>query len=141
MRKFPMPAFHSDDRGSFWQLAQAGWGEINYVETLADKRRGNHFHKENYELFFIMKGQVEVTVRSLKNPKAQTFLLSAEESLLIEPYELHTFYTRMNTQWMVLLSKGIHPENPDFHKASEFDQLLSRPLPVITVPENVRAYK
>ncbi|MBE9064536.1 cupin domain-containing protein [cf. Phormidesmis sp. LEGE 11477] len=129
-----MPVFHSDDRGSFWQVAQKGWGEINFVETLADKHRGNHFHKENYELFFIVKGQVEVTVRSLKQSKAQTFLLSAGECLLIEPYELHTFYTRMDTQWMVMLSEGIAPENPDFHKASEFEQLIGRPLPKVEAP-------
>ncbi len=141
MHKSSMPAFHSDERGNFWQIAQAGWGEINYVETLADKHRGNHFHKENYELFFIMKGQVEVTVRSLRKPKTQTILLSQGELLLIEPYELHTFYTRMDTQWMVLLSKGIHSENPDFHKASEFDALLNRPLPIVAVPESIRAYR
>lgn len=126
-----MPVFHSDERGNFWQLAQDGWGEVNFVETLADKRRGNHFHKKNYELFFIVKGQVEVTMRSLREPASQTFLLNAGESLLIEPYELHTFYTRMDTQWLVLLSEGIAPEDPDFHKASEFDQLIGRPLPKI----------
>ncbi|MEM6353205.1 MAG: hypothetical protein AAF766_20820, partial [Cyanobacteria bacterium P01_D01_bin.14] len=69
MRKFNMPAFHTDERGIFWQLAQKGWGEVNYVETHADKSRGGHFHKENYELFFIVGGQVEVTVRGLKAPQ------------------------------------------------------------------------
>jgi len=132
MRKFVMPVFHSDERGNFWQVAQKGWGEINFVETLADKHRGNHFHKTNYELFFIVAGQVEVTVRSLREPAPQTFLLSAGESLLIEPYELHTFYTRLDTQWMVMLSEGIAPEDPDFHKASEFENMLGCPLPKIS---------
>ncbi len=140
MRKFSMPALSTDDRGIFWQIAQDGWGEINYVETHADQYRGKHFHKENYELFFIMSGQVEVTLRSLKEPQAKTVLVSKGEAILIEPYELHTFYTRMDTQWMVLLSEGIHDSQPDFYQVEEFEQLLKHPFPKVKTPTVALSY-
>jgi dTDP-4-dehydrorhamnose 3,5-epimerase-like enzyme len=140
MRKFPMPTLNTDARGIFWQIAQDGWGEINYVETHADQYRGKHFHKENYELFFIISGQVEVTMRSLKEPQAKTILASKGEAILIEPYELHTFYTRVDTQWMVLLSKGINSVKPDFYQVEEFERLLKRPLPKIKTPMVALSY-
>jgi dTDP-4-dehydrorhamnose 3,5-epimerase-like enzyme len=135
-----MPMSHVDERGIFWQIAQNGWGEINYVETHAGKRRGRHFHKENYELFFIIKGEVEVTLRSLKEPHAKTIVVSQGEAILIEPYELHTFYTRIDTQWMVLLSQGIDSEKPDFYQIEEFEKLLQQPLPEVKPPTVAFSY-
>jgi dTDP-4-dehydrorhamnose 3,5-epimerase-like enzyme len=140
MRKFTMPMSHVDDRGIFWQIAQNGWGEINFVETHAGKQRGKHFHKENYELFFIIEGQVEVMLRSLKQPEPQKVKVSKGEAILIEPYELHTFYSQQDTRWMVLLSKGINEINPDFHSLDEFERLLQCPLPKLEVPALAFSY-
>jgi dTDP-4-dehydrorhamnose 3,5-epimerase-like enzyme len=132
--KFLMPMMNADDRGGFWQIAQTGWAEVNYAETVADKHRGNHFHKENQELFFITNGQVEVTLRSLSEPQAKTMLVSKGEAILIEPYEFHSFYTRKHTQWIVLLSQGINPQNPDFYGLDEFEQLLRQAQRTSRVP-------
>jgi dTDP-4-dehydrorhamnose 3,5-epimerase-like enzyme len=126
--KFSIPAMNADERGGFWQIAQTGWSEINFAETVADKYRGNHFHKENQELFFITEGQVEVTLRSIHEPQPQTILVSKGEAILIEPYEFHIFYTRRQTQWIVLLSQGINPESPDFYGLDEFEKVLKQSL-------------
>ena len=135
MRKFSMPMMNADHRGGFWPIAQSGWAEVNYAETHAGKLRGNHFHKENYELFFIIDGEVEVTLRSLKRPEPETVVVSGGEAILLEPYELHTFYSRSETRWIVLLSTGIDEANPDFYGADDFEKMLEKPLPQIQLPE------
>lgn len=48
-----------DDRGKFTQLAHEGYKQINVIQTFAGKERGRfHYHKINYELFYVINGEL-----------------------------------------------------------------------------------
>lgn len=105
-----------DERGGFLGITQESWAEINFIETGAKQVRGNHYHKETRELFFIVSGEIEIVIDDLISGKHLEMSVSKGDIFIIEPYELHTFRTKTEAQWINMLSKPMDPQNPDFHQ-------------------------
>ena len=106
-----------DDRGGFCGITQERWAEVNFVETAAGQVRGNHYHKETRELFFIISGEIEIIVTDLRSGERTEMSVTKGDIFIIEPYELHTFRTKTDAQWLNMLSKPHDPQDPDFHQA------------------------
>lgn len=104
-----------DERGGFWGITQDAWAEVNFIETRAQQVRGNHYHKETRELFFIVSGEIEVTIDDLNSGRHLELSFGKGDIFIIEPYEVHTFRTKTDAQWINMLSKPIDDQNPDFH--------------------------
>jgi mannose-6-phosphate isomerase-like protein (cupin superfamily) len=107
-----------DERGGFWGITQEGWAEVNFIETSAQQVRGNHYHKETRELFFIISGEIEVVIDDLNSGKHLEFSVTKGDVFIIEPFELHTFHTKTDAQWINMLSKPVDQQSPDFHKVA-----------------------
>lgn len=106
-----------DDRGLFWGISQEPWiREINYVETVAGEVRGNHYHTETREMFFIIDGRVRVVVHNIQTGAKDEHFFEKGDIFIIDPYEVHTFYTLTDTKWINMLSKPIQQDHPDFHR-------------------------
>jgi mannose-6-phosphate isomerase-like protein (cupin superfamily) len=108
-----------DDRGGFWGITQESWAEVNFIETRAQQVRGNHYHKETRELFFIISGEIDVVIDDLNSGEHSEFSFSKGDVFIIEPYEVHTFRTKTDAQWINMLSKPIDQANPDFHHVAQ----------------------
>lgn len=119
MRKFRPSELHADARGTFSAITRENWAEINYIRTLAGQVRGNHFHRHTRELFFIISGRIEVTIESYKTHERSVFELIKGDLLLVEPFEIHTFRTTTDAEWLNMLSEALDLENPDFHRPEE----------------------
>lgn len=107
-----------DERGGFWGITQDSWAEVNFIETRAEQIRGNHYHKETRELFFIISGEIDVVVDDLNSGKHFELSVSKGDIFIIEPYEVHTFRTKTDAQWINILSKPVDQQNPDFHRVA-----------------------
>lgn len=107
-----------DDRGGFWGITQEGWAEVNFIETAAQQVRGNHYHKETRELFFIISGEIEIVIDDLRSGEHVEMTVGKGDVFIIEPYELHTFRTRTKAGWINMLSKPVDQQNPDFHQVA-----------------------
>jgi mannose-6-phosphate isomerase-like protein (cupin superfamily) len=108
-----------DARGLFLGITRESWAEVNYIETAAQQVRGNHYHKETRELFFIISGEIEVMIDNLLSGEHLEMLIGEGDVFIIEPYELHTFRTRTAARWINMLSRPLDQRNPDFHRPSE----------------------
>ncbi len=108
-----------DERGGFCGITQDSWAEVNFIETRADQIRGNHYHKETRELFFIVSGEIEVVIDNLKSGEHLEVSFAKGDIFIIEPYEVHTFRTKTDAQWINMLSKAIDEQDPDFHQAGQ----------------------
>jgi dTDP-4-dehydrorhamnose 3,5-epimerase-like enzyme len=108
----------SDERGGFLGITQQGWAEVNFIETRAHEVRGNHYHKETRELFFIISGEIDIVVDDLNSGKHFELSVTKGDMFVIEPFELHTFKTKTDAQWINMLSKPVDPQNPDFHQVT-----------------------
>jgi len=109
-----------DDRGSFTGIINSGhWEEINYVETKAGQIRGGHYHAETKELFFILEGDVEITINSMRDKQEQSIHVGKGSIIIIDIGEIHTFRSLTASKWINVLSKKMDSNVPDLHRAGE----------------------
>ncbi len=106
----------SDERGVFLGITQDVWAEVNYVKTVAGQIRGNHYHKHTKELFFIISGEMRIFIQDLDGREITTFTCHGGEILIVDPYELHTFHTITESQWINALSSPFDDKNPDIYR-------------------------
>lgn len=58
---------HIDERGKLIQLVHEGYSQINVLESKKGIIRGGHYHKKHIEAFYVISGEVELTIKeSLK---------------------------------------------------------------------------
>lgn len=105
-----------DRRGSFLGIVNSGnWEEVNFVETMAGQVRGGHFHKEIRELFFIIEGEIDITIAGLTGGESHNYTVGPGSIFVIEPFEVHTFTCRTTCKWINVLSKRIDDQFHDIH--------------------------
>lgn len=111
------PYFYSvNGRGKFVGIFQGHrWKEINYVESIKGSVRGNHYHKETKEGFFIIDGKISVTLIDVMNRSKKAFIANKGDTFLVNPNTLHTFEILENSKWINMLSKPFNTEAKDIH--------------------------
>jgi UDP-2-acetamido-2,6-beta-L-arabino-hexul-4-ose reductase len=84
-------ARHSDDRGSFCELAR-GFNEtqVSVSTTRAGITRGNHFHLNKLERFVVLSGEARIEIRRLFDDVIQTFEVTGERPVAVDMPTLHT---------------------------------------------------
>lgn len=103
-----------DNRGSIETIYTGkSWREVNRFVSEKNAIRGKHYHKETEELIFIINGKIEFEIKNLNTKKTDKIVLSNNEGILIEPYELHTAKILKKTEWISLLTKEYNKDNPD----------------------------
>ncbi|MDR3392980.1 MAG: cupin domain-containing protein [Sulfuriferula sp.] len=104
-----------DARGKLTGLMNTGtWEEFNYMETAAGQTRGNHYHAQTLEVFFILDGEIDMVIHQ-RNGEVINERLVAGDIVLIEIGETHTFHCVTNTRWINVLSRRFDQDNPDLH--------------------------
>ena len=84
-----LPDFSFEDgRGKLTQLVHGGYTQINMLESRKGVFRGGHFHKQSREAFFVVSGQVEVTLK--KGGEHSTELFHPGDFFEIAPYVVHS---------------------------------------------------
>lgn len=112
---------HSDDRGTIEGLVNFGtWEEVNVITSEPGVERGGHYHKETVELFFILDGEIEVTLQNTDEGRpvgeSQSTTVSQGAVFMIPPGAIHLFKPLKQSRWINILSKKIDPKNPDIHQ-------------------------
>lgn len=107
---------YADDRGAFTGITREPWAEVNFVETAAGQVRGDHYHRETRELFFIVAGEIDIEIRHIKTGARTDFTATAGDIFIVEPYENHLFRTRTDARWINMLSEALDETAPDFHQ-------------------------
>lgn len=105
----------NDNRGKILGITQNTWNEINYIESIKDSVRGEHYHKETLEAFYIISGKIKVELINIKNNVKEEFIATNGEIFIIEPNELHTFTALEDSSWINMLSKNMK-NSEDFYK-------------------------
>ena len=99
----------NDERGSIVQLVHEGYSQVNTVFTKKGAIRGNmHYHAENRELFYIIFGEIRLTVKSGETIEEYTF--GAGDAFLVKSGVRHSFEFLEDTQLIGLYDKGVELE-------------------------------
>lgn len=99
----------NDERGKLMQLLHGDISQVNYVESNPSSLRGGHYHKFNKETFFIIDGEVEVTVK--KDGSKETHFFKSGDMFSIDKNTVHSFDYKKFTTLIVTYDKGV--ELPD----------------------------
>jgi dTDP-4-dehydrorhamnose reductase len=106
-----------DDRGAIINIFQNKiWEEMNYIDSRKSYIRGNHYHKETIEGFYIIKGKIKVHVINIISNDERLFEVTKGDSFLIYPNEIHIFEILEDSSWINLLSKSLDSEPKDFYR-------------------------
>ena len=105
----------ADSRGEILGISRFDWmKEINYIQSHAGTTRGGHYHKKTTELFFIIDGEIKVTIRHLQSQKLEEIIVHKGDIFIVEPLEVHTFHILKDARWINVLSHPMDNQNPDF---------------------------
>lgn len=108
--KFVEPDFvFSDDRGSLTQLSRGGWNQVNSIISEAGAFRGNHYHKENREYFYVVDGEFLLTLK--KDGLLQEYKISSKDCFIIESYVIHSFAYKKRTILVTMYDIGVEMSN------------------------------
>ncbi len=116
MRRLTPYTKNLDERGGFLGITRDQWAEVNFIETSAGQVRGEHYHKETVELFFIISGEINISIEDVRTGTRNEFIVAKGDIFIVDPYEMHTFRTISDSQWINMLSHPLDPDFPDFHR-------------------------
>lgn len=107
----------SDDRGKIIGISQGiAWKEINFFESDKGCVRGNHYHKETVEGFYVIDGEIEVCLEDQKSGEKKNFTARKGDIFRINPYIVHAFTVKTDSKWINLLSKEMVSMEKDIYK-------------------------
>lgn len=98
-----------DERGRLTQLVNKGFKQINVIESKAGVLRGGHYHKLNREAFFIIEGEIELTVKN--GVKEKRYCFSKGDMFLIPEFVNHDFYFISDTVLVSMYNNGVELDN------------------------------
>lgn len=90
--------------------------QVNILFSYANTIRGNHFHKETEEYFYIIKGKVNVTITNINSKEKKIFNVESGDYFHVYPYNLHVLKFIEDTQIMSFYSKEFDPNHTDIYK-------------------------
>ncbi len=98
----------SDDRGVLKQLCHDGWCQVNYLFTKKGVFRGNHYHKENQEAFYIIDGEIDLVLE--KDGKKEEYTVKTGDFFIIKPFVIHSMTFKKDTSMIALYDKGVEKD-------------------------------
>lgn len=106
MLKILTPDFvFGDERGTLVQLLHDRCSQVNIVTSVAGAFRGGHYHKINTEIFYVISGEMNVTVS--RDGKEESYAFTQGDMFEIEPYVIHSFDYTKDSMLAVMYDKGV----------------------------------
>ena len=102
------PVF-SDDRGEIYDiLSNPNIQHITIFTINKDSVRGKHFHKEEKQWLFVLKGQIKVKTKNLleKNSKIEEFELKEKDLIFFPTYSYREILGISNSECLFMTSKS-----------------------------------
>ncbi len=79
-----------DERGCLKQLfGKGGWNQANIITSYPGSLRGNHYHINNREMFFIIKGSFNLVLQ--KETTKEIYNIIKDDFFIIEKGVNHSF--------------------------------------------------
>jgi len=97
---------HSDSRRKVTQLFTADFKTPNFYEIKKGSVLGDHFHKKNFEHFFILKGVLKVNGE----------LFTKHSLFVVEPHFKHTVEAISDVEMMTFNTHAYTPKDTDTYK-------------------------
>ena len=101
----------TNPKGTLAQLCHEGWTQVNVLSSPAGSARGNHYHKENLECFYVVSGQIKVVFTTIDKRESEERVFNQGEMFAIFPDVVHSLESVTDTVMVALYDKGVEKEN------------------------------
>jgi len=101
----------TNDKGHLAQLCHEGWSQVNVLTSPAGSYRGNHYHKENLECFYVVSGCLRVVFISVDKKETEEVTFNEGEMFAIYPNVVHSLESLTATVLVALYDKGVEKKN------------------------------
>ena len=99
-----------DERGTLFQITHTPYGQTNAVFTKKGAVRGGfHYHKETKEVFFVISGEIKVTVKL--DGVSEEHIFKDGEMFLIDENVRHSFEYLEDTYLVVFYPSCVEKED------------------------------
>ena len=110
--EFIKPDFEfADNRGALTQLVHQGWNQVNYITSVAGAFRGDHYHQQNKEAFYVISGGFKLTLKHNQTRETAEYDMKAGDFFIIHPDVMHSFDFTEKTTLISMYDNGV--ELPD----------------------------
>jgi dTDP-4-dehydrorhamnose 3,5-epimerase-like enzyme len=99
----------TDDRGEIYDiLSNSSIQHIAIFTINKDSVRGKHFHKEEKQWLFVLKGKIKVKTKNLleKNSKIEEFELKEKDLIFFPTYSYREILGISNSECLFMTSKS-----------------------------------
>jgi dTDP-4-dehydrorhamnose 3,5-epimerase-like enzyme len=96
---------HQDGRGCLTQLTHGNCNQVNVVISAKGTFRGGHYHKNNKESFFVIKGMFALEVS--KGEAREEYMFRVNEMFAVPSFVKHSFRFMEDTVLVAIYDKGI----------------------------------
>ena len=94
-----------DERGELVQLVHDGYKQFNVVTSCGGVLRGDHYHKLNNEVFFVISGSFEL--KASLGEEEETYVFKKGDMFLVPPWVVHSFNYIEDSVVVALYDKGV----------------------------------
>lgn len=98
-------------KGNLAQLCHEGWSQVNVLTSPAGSFRGNHYHKENLECFYVVSGSIKVIFSSVDKQETDSQIFNEGDMFVIYPFVIHSLESISDTVLVALYDKGVEKES------------------------------
>lgn len=98
-----------DERGSLRQLVHEGYSQFNIVFSKKGVFRGDHYHRENKEIFYVVNGFLELIVS--KDGIVENYTFKEGDMFLVPPYVMHSFKYKEDSLLVAMYDLGVEYED------------------------------
>ena len=100
----------TNPKGTLAQLCHEGWKQVNVLSSPAGSSRGNHYHKDNLECFYVVSGQIKVVFTTIDKSESEERIFTEGEMFAILPNVVHSLDSVTDTVMVALYDKGVENE-------------------------------
>lgn len=104
--EFLTPDFSfADERGFLFQLCKSSWAQVNVSQSKQGVKRGGHYHKQTKEAFFIVSGEIDLTLT--RGEKTEKVRVKTGDFFCFPPLVIHSFDFLADTIMVALYDKPV----------------------------------
>ena len=102
----------TEEKNLFFRHTEGSWVKVNYQCLQERKTHGSYSQKDESELFIIISGRVQVSVKNTLTKKSYSFIAAFGDKFIVEPNETYNLYTLTKCEWLNLVSSTEEKHQP-----------------------------
>ena len=105
-----------DNRGKLIEIFKGKFAQANLLIMKKGTIWGNHYHRKTTEYFYLLDGELNVSLRQLKAKKLKTCFYKKGEFFIVKPDTIHRIEVQKASRCLVLYSRQFSQRDADiFH--------------------------